>query len=216
MKIMPRKVVPLVTGETYHVFNRGVDKRKVFLDKADYFRFHKSLQLFNAENQAQSIYELRFKEDWIENQRPLVNIHAYCLLGNHYHLLLTQKAEGGISEFMKRLGGGYTSYFNERYGRSGCLFQGKFKRVHVASNEQLLYLAAYVNLNNEVHSSKDYFLSSLGTYMGERTEPFVNANLILEQFEGPPQFKADSIKIVRQIYARRTVDKEYDRTTLLE
>ena len=126
---MTRTTVPLITGETYHIFNRGVDKRSIFSDKLDYYRFYNSLILFNTVKQSGSIFELRWKNGWIREQSPLVDINAYCLLNNHYHLLLTQVVDGGISEFMKRLGGGYTSYFNERNKRSGSLFQGKYKRV---------------------------------------------------------------------------------------
>jgi len=213
---MPRKVIPLITGETYHVFNRGVDKRKIFLDKADYFRFHKGLQLFNAQNKSGSLFELRFRKEWISHQKPLVHIHAYCLLGNHFHLLLTQAVDGGISEFMKRLGGGYTSYFNERYERSGALFQGTFKRAYVESNEQLLYLAAYVNLNNMVHSHPDYFLSSFESYVGKRAESFLEHNLILGQFDNPNSLSREMRNTVAYIQKQRQVDKEYDKVVLLE
>jgi len=213
---MPSKVVPLVTNETYHVFNRGVDKRQIFMDKVDYFRFHTSLQLFNAEDTAGSIYELRFNKDWIKKQKPLVKIHAYCLLGNHYHLLLTQVVDGGVSEFMKRLNGGFTSYFNERYERSGSLFQGRFKRVHVTSNEQLLYLAAYVNLNNLVHDRKEYCLSSFDAYINKRDESFVKTSLITKQYKDCDDFARAAKDIVQEINKRRKLDRESDKVRLLE
>lgn len=213
---MPRQTVPLVTNETYHVYNRGVDKRKVFLDKADYFRFHTCLQLFNTEDKTGSIYELHFKKDWVASQKPLVKIHAYCLLSNHFHLLLTQARDGGISEFMKRLSGGYTSYFNERYDRTGALFQGRFKRVHVESNEQLVYLGAYVNLNNQVHDRKDYYLSSYEAYAGTRLEKFVCTNLILDQYSTTGEFVAAAQKLVEKIAAERKLDVDINKHTLLE
>ncbi len=213
---MPRKVVPLITGETYHVYNRGVDKRAVFLDKFDYWRFYKSLQMFNTEEQSGSLYRRKFKQDWLMNQKPIVNINAYCLLNNHFHLLLTQLVDGGISEFMKRLGGGYTSYFNERYERSGALFQGNFKRVHCEDNEQLLYVAAYVNFNNLVHNIKDYFLSSAEAYEGKREESFVKADFILDQYKNRASFVIDARATVQEIARKRKLDKEYNKGTLLE
>ena len=213
---MPRKIVPLVTGETYHVFNRGIDKRDIFSDKVDFFRFHQSLQLFNAENTSGSIYELTFDENWIFEQSPLVNIHAYCLLKNHFHLILTQVVDGGISEFMKRVGGGYTSYFNERLTRSGSLFQGTFKRVHCETNEQLLYLTAYVNLNNKVHNWDEYYLSSFDTYLGKREERFVYTDLVLNQYKNIHSFTKNSLETVEAISRQRILDKEYQKNYLFE
>jgi len=213
---MPKKVVPLVTGETYHIFNRGVDKRDVFVDKVDYWRFHTSLQIFNAQDQAESVYRRRFRAEWITTQEPLVQVNAYCLLKNHYHLILTQVIDGGVSEFMKRLGGGYTGYFNERYERSGALFQGNYKRVHCATNEQLLYLAVYVNYNNLVHSSKDYFLSSADAYIGKRVEPFVKSSLILDQYDSSQDFATEAKATVHEIAKKRKQDKEYRKDDLIE
>lgn len=213
---MPRKSVPLQTGETYHIFNRGVDKRDIFKEKSDYWRFHKSLQIFNTQEQTGSMYRRRFKSEWITYQKPLVEVNAYCLLKNHFHLILTQLVEGGVSEFMKRVGGGYTCYFNERYERTGALFQGNYKRVHCATNELLLYLAAYVNYNNLVHDSKDYFLSSAATYQGTRTESFVKPNLILSQYKPQKDFKEKAIETAEVITKQRKFDKEFQKNILCE
>ena len=213
---MARTTSPLITGETYHIFNRGVDKRSIFSDKVDYYRFYNSLILFNAVKQAGSIFELQWRKEWIKEQSPLVEINAYCLLNNHYHLLLTQVVDGGISEFMKRLGGGYTSYFNERHVRSGSLFQGKYKRVLCESNKQLLYLAAYVNLNNIVHSRTDYFMSSYQSYIGTRQESFVKKDFILDQYKNISQFTKDAEGIVQQIVNKRKSNKTYTDRALLE
>lgn len=146
----------LVNGEYYHIYNRGVDKRIIFSDHEDVERFLLSMTEFNTEEPIGSIYEHSFskklgRETSKSSRKPLVDIVAYCLNPNHFHLLLKQVAEGGISEFMKRLGGGYTKYFNNKYERSGVLFQGVFKSVHVDSNEYLLHVSSYVNLNFRVH-----------------------------------------------------------------
>jgi len=77
----------------------------------------------------------------------LVEIIVYCLNPNHYHIILRQVSEGGVSKFMLKLSSGYSSYFNKKNKRSGSLFQGRFKAVHIDSNEYLLYLSAYVNKN---------------------------------------------------------------------
>lgn len=148
---MPRKIVPLITGETYHIYNRGVDKRPVFLNKQNYLRFYTSLNYFNTKKPINSIRDIA-KDVEITSADKLVQIKAYCLLPNHYHLLLEQLTDGGISEFMKRVGGGYTLYFNEKKKRSGALFQGTYKRVHVNTDEYYNYLFAYINENHSVHN----------------------------------------------------------------
>ena len=160
---MTTRKVPFENGEFYHVYNRGVDKRVVFEDLSDSRRFLRSMVAFNDEYPAGSLFlhdRLRSNsgstatalKTEAETKKPLVNIVAYCLNPNHFHLLLEQVSDGGISEFMKRVSGGYTWYFNNKYGRTGSLFQGRFKSVHVESNEYLLHVSVYINLNDRVHS----------------------------------------------------------------
>jgi putative transposase len=85
----------------------------------------------------------------------LVEINAYCLNQNHFHLIVKQLRSGGISEFMQKIGTGHTMYFNKKYNRSGSLFQGTFKSTHINSNELLLYLSVYVNANHRIHGYPD-------------------------------------------------------------
>jgi putative transposase len=147
---MPRKVIPIVTGEKYHVFNRGADKREIFLDQFDYLRFYNSLAFFNTQEPTTN-YRLA-KSSFKDSKAKLVNIIAYSLLPNHFHLIIEPLTDGGLSEFMKRVCGGYTNYFNEKNDHSGTLFQGPYKRVHIESQEQYQYLLAYVNENHFVHN----------------------------------------------------------------
>lgn len=146
-------------GEYYHVYNRGVEKRNLFVDQEDYERFLQSMTAFNTIEPIGSLYELSFVENnhlaTRSPSEPLVEISAYCLNPNHFHILLKQIAENGVSQFMKRLGGGYSWYFNNKNRRSGTLFQGPFRAKHVATNEYLLRLSAYINLNDQVHSLGD-------------------------------------------------------------
>ena len=114
---MNRKV-PLVTGELYHIFNRGNDKRVIFSDEYDVQRFIESMLIFNTIDPVGSIFEQQFKKDKnILQSNTLVTIVAYCLLPNHFHLILKQEVENGISLYMKRLSGGYTYYFNNKCKR---------------------------------------------------------------------------------------------------
>lgn len=136
-------------GERFHIYNRGVEKRKIFLNKRDYLRFYDSLDLFNN---IEPVVNFSFARTQRNNSRSkLVEIEAYCLLPNHFHLVLRQTTENGIGELMKRVSGGFTSYFNEKYKRSGVLFQGIYKRTHIKTDKQYRYLLAYVNENHSVH-----------------------------------------------------------------
>lgn len=160
-------------GELYHIFNRGVDKRDIFLDGIDYARFLKSAKEFNQVNPVVSLYildQIRGRKAVVSEtlqKEKLVEIVAFNLLPNHFHLILKQYKKGGVSEFMRRIGNGYTRYFNHKYKRSGVLFQGKFQAAHIDSDEKLIYLSAYVNGNHKVHRIKGGGkFSSLEEYSG--------------------------------------------------
>jgi putative transposase len=159
---IPYKKPEFANGEIYHVFNRGVDKRVVFEEDGDYFRFISSLYEFNNKDKvkmqarilermaAKRIYTFPKGIDEKKKVREkIVEVVAFCLMPNHYHLILRQTANNGISIFMQKIGSGYTNYFNQKYDRvgGGSLFQGKFKAVHAAENGQFLNLVTYVFTN---------------------------------------------------------------------
>lgn len=163
---MGNRKTPLITGEYYHVYLRGVEKRDIVLDSEDIDRFLLSLTTFNTTEPVGSIYEHSFRK---ENQlgsltSKLVEIIAFNILQNHYHLLLRQSVDGGISKFMQSFNGGYTKYFNHRYKRAGVLFQGTFGSAHIKTDAHLRYTAAYVNLNHMIHK-----LGSLTSKWGKRS-----------------------------------------------
>ena len=145
---MSRNLV-FAPDEYYHLYNRGTEKRKIFLDRADWDRFVKLLYLCNASESVQiSADRFTYAECFAhERGEPLIAIGAYCLMPNHFHLLVREIEEGGISKFMQKLLTAYTMYFNTKYQRSGALFQGKFKAMHVASDRHLKYLYTYIHLN---------------------------------------------------------------------
>lgn len=184
------------TSEYYHIYNRGVEKRKIFLGDFDYERFLFILRYLNSARPVVSIRDLKWslpKSDVGRNSRhrtsgneDLVEIICYCLNPNHYHLILKQKKDGGISKFMQKISNSYTKYFNNKNKRSGFLFQGPFKSVHINSNEHLLYLSVYVNCNNFIHGiSKnigDWKYSSYLDYVDRRNGTLCNKKIILSQF----------------------------------
>jgi len=187
---------PLAIGEYYHIYNRGVDKRKIFLSDKDYFRFLTSMKEFNQVDPIFSLYwhnqQKRKLDVGVGHLQKLVEIICYCLNPNHIHLILKQVTENGISEFMKRLGGGYTNYFNHRYKRSGVLFQGKFKSVHIKTNAHLLYLSAYVNRNYFIHGygdDSDWIYSSFSDYTRKRNKGICDTGVILDQFKDKNEYR---------------------------
>lgn len=201
---MPQKIIPLVCGESYHIFNRGVDKRAVFLDKEDYLRFYQSLHLFNSVEPVVNFDSAVVKaKNNSETPERLVEIKAYSLLPNHYHLILKQEVDGGISEFMRRISLGYTSYFNQKNERSGSLFQGNFKRVLITSDEQFNYLFAYVNENHFVHNielDREICHSSSLHYQG------LAISKLIKRY-GENYNSHENISLAKNIYKKRKSDK---------
>ena len=134
-------------GEYYHLYNRGVEKRDIFIEEKDWKRFHKLLYVAN------STIPFRFTEiedqsiDTINRGDPIVAIGAYVLMPNHFHVLAKEVVENGVSKFMEKLATGYSMYFNKKNERVGPLFQGRFKAEHVSRDEYLKYLYAYIHLN---------------------------------------------------------------------
>jgi len=198
--------ITLKNGEYYHIYNRGVDKREIFADDSDYYRFLKSLKEFNQIEPIISLYikgRINVAAEPLKTDK-LVEIIAYCLNPNHFHLILKQLMDGGISEFMKRVGGGYTGYFNYKNKRTGVLFQGKFKTTHIDSNEKLIYLSAYVNGNYNVHNiKKAKNFSSFPEYLANK-KFLCNPEVILSQFSSIDdycKYVENTVKEVNKIRA---------------
>lgn len=224
-----------VTNEIYHVYNRGVDKRDVYSSSGDYSYFIHLLYEFNnakkANNTKRNLDALnkdgRGSTSTIKNngRECFVDILAFCLMPNHYHLLVKQRQDDGVAKFMQKIGTGYTMYFNEKYSRSGSLFQGRYKSVHVCGDSQLLYIPHYIHLNplsltnNEDHTSGNTFLeqykwSSYKDYLGEKNFPsLIKKSLILDMFGGSEKYIADikkfiSNKLTENIEDSLLIDKE--------
>lgn len=144
---------PLLVENFYHIYNRGVDKRTIFEEPADYLRFLFALYLFNdSESLELSLskinpHELLLQREASNEQQRLVDIAHWSCMPNHFHLLLRQREDGGISRFMQKVGTGYTMYFNVKNERVGSLFQGTFKSKLVKKDEYFACLASYIPLN---------------------------------------------------------------------
>ncbi len=144
---------PLELDEWYHCYNRGVDKRVVFESQSDYERLALLLYVGNGSipihisNLKEKSIRAVVADTDLDRGEQIVEIGAYTLMPNHFHLVLKEVREGGIVEFMQRMCTGYTMYFNKKNERSGALFAGPFKSLHVADDRYLKRLVAYVHLN---------------------------------------------------------------------
>lgn len=205
---------PFATGEYYHIYNRGVDKRTTFEDSEDITRFYESIEEFNVIEPIGSLYENSFVKQLgsrtsKSESDALVSLIAHCANPNHFHLLLKQETEKGIEKFMQRIGTGYTKYFNNKYERSGALFQGKFKSVHIDSNEYLLHLSVYINLNDGVHqlgsptSKLVRSRSSWGEYVDKSIKGICEKDIILDQFEDIGEYKEFALSSLKSIIERK-------------
>ena len=199
-----RKTV-LATGEYYHVFNRGVARQPAFLTQNDYeqvvldmvyYRVRKPpVRLSRFKEQPKEVREKLLKEIYQEKD-CLVDVVAYVFMPNHFHLLLQQSVDKGISTFVSRFTNSYTKYFNTKRNRVGPIFQGVFKSVHIESNEQLLHLSRYIHLNPvtsfvvEEKNLFSYRWSSLPEYLsGDERVNGLATDAVLGQFASTEKYK---------------------------
>lgn len=146
---------PFITGEIYHIFNRGIDKREIFKSDFDYQRFIMLLYIANSNNKKTirlddliNKSKKTFEEVLIyERGEVLVSIACWCLMTNHFHILVKQEVDGGITKLMRKIGVGFSMYFNIKYQRQGALFGGLFKSVAVQTDNHLMHLFGYIHLN---------------------------------------------------------------------
>lgn len=185
---MGTRQIKFINNHFYHVFNKGVDKRPIYLWPDDFDRFIQSIDEFNSIEPIGSIFWNSFRKDKSEElmlkKEKLISIICYCLNPNHYHLILEQIADDGIKKFMHRLGTGYTKYFNFKHQRSGSLFGNKFKAVLIDSNEYLLHVSAYVNLNYQVHQLRSKASKSSWDEYQNNQGNLCSKKIILQQFKG--------------------------------
>jgi REP element-mobilizing transposase RayT len=210
---------PLITGLYYHIYNRGVDKRDIFVTKADLDRFVLSVREFNIVKPIGSIKErmIELKESsGVQHPQPLVSIVCYCFNPNHFHIILKQEVDGGISEFFKRLLGGYTNYFNLIYKRSGALFQGRFKSKLINDDAYFLKIRPYTHLNYLVHDiPKEKMHLVLSSEKEYDRNNFVlvsekEAKELLKFYGGNKNFKEECLNVISWIRGERGL------TSLLE
>lgn len=213
-------------ADIFHVLNRGVDKRKIFLDNQDYFRFIHDLFEFNNQERVNNVFYSFYKFNDIgcrniKDKKPrklLVDIHAFCLMSNHYHLLLSPRVENGIPKFMKKMNMGYAKYFNEKYKRKGTLFESRYKSILITEHAHFLHLPYYIHLNpldlkfsswreKKLKNYKEamaflekYRWSSFLDYIGKKNFPSItNRKFLLDFFGGEEKYKKETLEWLKEM-----------------
>lgn len=230
------RIEPIQVGDFVHVYNRGNRKQNIIIDEKDKWRFMQALRFFNDKNssahilrqlltqlstpsvdsiiQAETVFRLGWPKDWPEKD-PLVRILCYCLKPNHFHLLLKEIIEGGISRFMQKLGLGYTKYFNIKHKEVGRVFQGPYQYKLVGDKQIYLeYLSAYIqvknvlelfpggiraaekNISEALRFLEEYPFSSCPDFLGGRKSLIIDKDILGEIFPTPDIYKKFIIDII--------------------
>ena len=218
------RIEPFIIGDYIHVYNRGNRKAEIVRSEEDKWRFMQSLRFFNDSHSSQnilrqislsksdsdrprSVFETGWSPNWPEKD-PLVKILCYCLMPNHFHLLLKEIREGGMSKFMQKVGVGYTNYFNLKYQEVGSLFQGAYKGRTIKNKQSYLeYLSVYIQVINvlelfpggfekaledideALRFVQKYSFSSYKDYIGLRRSLIIDKDILGEIFSSVEDYK---------------------------
>ncbi len=196
---MPAKnsVKEYEAGGYYHVYNRGVEKRDIFLDEGDYKNFLGILKMYLVKPDLQG---LTLQADGSEksmaptktpnNFADEISLLCYCLMPNHFHLMLRQNNDRSMSSFLQTIMTKYVAYFNKKYRRQGGLFQGRYKAVRISNENQYIYLTKYIHRNplpdhparSDLAGLQNYKYSSYGNYLGLFRQSWVKTDDIMSYF----------------------------------
>jgi putative transposase len=217
----------------YHIYNRGIEKRDVFLDEQDYKMFLSLLKRYLLSPDVfAKLCTVRTGPSWqlesaVNQVRPVrqselykqIRLFCFCLMPNHFHLMIQQLSERAIIEFMKSLTNAYVEYFNEKYNRRdiGPLFQGRYKAVLINKEPQFLCLPYYIHFHNPeelykneteknlIRKVQDYPWSSYGDYLGKRNSKWIYKKGIMEQFIETEKIQPD-IETTRETLGQTAID----------
>jgi putative transposase len=183
---VPRRAIPLVAGEYYHIYNRGNNWQKIFFEQENYLFFLRRVrQYLLGEATEQSLSQTSEVSKTSEVLIQPTTIVAYCLMPNHFHLLVCPH-DDDLSHRMQLFSISYTKAINKRYERTGALFQGQFQAVHMGNNDYLLHLSRYLHLNpvtaRLVKQPEDWFFFSYCDFVGLRQGTLPRPDIILSQF----------------------------------
>ena len=217
---MPRRLTPLVTGEIYHIFNRSVAQQPIFkksreciraLEIIDYYRFVNTPLRFSHYNRLSSQEKGDLLKNLYKTNDKFIDIYAFSLMPNHYHLLVKQLKDGGVSKFLRIMQDSYAKYLNTKSKRSGSVFQQMFKAVRIETDEQFLHVSRYIHLNpltSYVISQKDelerYSWNSYMDYLSSFPRPFINTDFLNKFFKSKLNFKKFNLN---QLDFQRNLEK---------
>jgi putative transposase len=179
-------------GGYYHIYNRGVEKRNIFLDDQDFKVFLGYIKVYLEKDtlQGQALQEHVPPSKKLKNYNDQIQLLAYCLMPNHFHFFVKQNTDRGIAEFMQSLVLKYVLYFNKKYKRVGSLFQGRYKSVLVTNDDQYTYITKYIHRNPldilparpGLAGLDNYKYSSYGNYLGQFKQSWVKTEDVLSYF----------------------------------
>ncbi|MFH1244830.1 MAG: transposase [bacterium] len=183
----PNIIKTYVDNSYYHIYNRGVEKRTIFLDEKDYKVFLSYLQFYLTDPLRGETPKF-FPSQQLNNHTQQIKLLAYCLMPNHFHFFVKQNDRQAINHFMRSLATRYSMYFNKRHKRVGSLFQGPYKAIIIESEIQYLYLSKYIHRNpleligNDPTKLVEYSYSSYRNYLGFINQDWVQPTEIKEYF----------------------------------
>ena len=186
-----------VTGNYYHLYNRGVAKQNIFRSPKDYQALSNRFAYYLDPAIKPPISRLTRKQltEKLATQvkSSLIKIIQYCLMPNHFHLLVQQSKNNGVILFIRDAIDSYTRYFNTKHERVGPIFQGRFKSVEVESDDQCIHLSRYIHLNpcaaNIANKPEDYEWSSYQSFLQKNKSRLCNPKLILDCFKSANEYK---------------------------
>lgn len=203
---MPYRKIPIVTDHTYHIINRGFQREKIFTHQLDYSRALQAINFYRFDN---PLYKFSYFfgqpinrqnqiiNQFMDDQLEAVKIYAYCLMPNHFHLLVNQLKDNGILKFIGNFSNSYSKYFNRQYERRGSLFEGRYQAVKISSNNQLLHVHRYIHLNpysaklvNSHSNLKKFPYSSLKEYLNQSTQKISSPHEIYSQFKSSLEYQS--------------------------
>jgi len=195
---MPRRAVPLVTGEIYHIFNRSIARQPIFtrskdfqrfLEVVDFYRFKNLRIRFSYYNRLPIEQKSLFINSLYQTGVPKIEILSFVIMPNHYHFLAKQSDDYGIKNFISQIQNSYAKFYNTKYNRTGALFQEMFKALRIETDEQFIHVARYIHLNpltsyqlTKYEDLDDYPLSSFTNFMGNRHLTFLNKDTLTNYF----------------------------------
>ena len=189
----------------YHVYNRGVEKRDIFMDPADYSFFLHLIKGALSPPEKQKLFDEGIFRPRRKNFYGKIDLLCYVLMPNHYHFLLRQNEKSIVTDFIRSISTSYSMYFNKKYHRVGTLFQGIFKAIDIHDENYLLWLSRYIHLNPMNFTNYPY--SSYDDYLQKKNTPWINKSLILDYFSSNPVRK---IKNYQEFVENRKNDNNID------